>query len=213
MESYRIGKGGGSAYGGGWKPSPNKPADQRLVGTPGQVNQYGSFQTHIGDSGYGDYERHNTDHGTPNIHTNPHDHSIDWSNGYPDFSSPINYPGGAPDFSDVYGEGKSFMNGKMIMANSSQQNRFESISDFKWSMKCGGEVVFVWNGITYCCFSKLTPPGKTETMMYISKADSEQGHEFSEKWCANSDEVLEYMVGEDRLRDVITQVTVIERTI
>jgi hypothetical protein len=28
-----------------------------------------------------------------------------------------------------------------------------------------------------------------------------------------SDEVLEYMVGEDRLRDVITQVEVFERTI
>lgn len=90
---------------------------------------------------------------------------------------------------------------------------FTSISDFKWSMKCGGEVVFIWNGITYCCFGKLTPPGKTETMLYISKADCEENWEASEKWCETSDEVLEYMVGFDRLRDVITQVTVIDRTI
>ena len=80
-------------------------------------------------------------------------------------------------------------------------------------MKCGGEVVFIWNGITYCCFSNLTPPGKTETMLYISKADCEENWEASEKWCHDADEILEYMVGGDRLRDVITQVTVIERTI
>lgn len=90
---------------------------------------------------------------------------------------------------------------------------FTSISDFKWCMKCGGEVVFMWNGIKYCCFGKLAPHDKLETMMYISKADSEVSWEGSEKWCNDSDDVLEYMVGHDRLRDVITQVTVIERTI
>lgn len=31
MAPYRIGKGDGSAYGGGWKPSPKKPEDQRLI--------------------------------------------------------------------------------------------------------------------------------------------------------------------------------------
>jgi len=35
----------------------------------------------------------------------------------------------------------------------------------------------------------------------------------TEKWCNTADEVLEYMVGDDRLRDVITQVTVWDRTI
>ena len=37
--------------------------------------------------------------------------------------------------------------------------------------------------------------------------------EETEKLCNTSDEVLEYMVGADRLRDVITQVTVLDRTI
>jgi len=32
-------------------------------------------------------------------------------------------------------------------------------------------------------------------------------------WGSTSDDVLDYMVGPDRLRDVITQVTVIDRTI
>jgi len=34
-----------------------------------------------------------------------------------------------------------------------------------------------------------------------------------EKVCETADEALEYMVGSDRLRDMITQVTVFERTI
>ena len=33
------------------------------------------------------------------------------------------------------------------------------------------------------------------------------------KWCDTADEALEYMVGDDRLRDVITEVQVIMRTI
>ena len=55
--------------------------------------------------------------------------------------------------------------------------------------------------------------GSTESMMYISKADCEENWESTEEWCHDADEILEYMVGVDRLRDVITQVTVIERTI
>ena len=35
----------------------------------------------------------------------------------------------------------------------------------------------------------------------------------TEKWCDTADEILEYMVGGDRLRDVITQVNVWERII
>ena len=33
--------------------------------------------------------------------------------------------------------------------NSLEDNRFKSISDFKWCMKCGGEVEIEWNGIHY----------------------------------------------------------------
>ena len=115
-------------------------------------------------------------------------------------------------FDEVYG-GSLKMFGKIIPQNTPEQNRFTGISDFKWCMKCGGEVQFIWNGTTYCCFGKITPNGSTESMMYISKADCEANWESTEKWCHDADEILEYMVGGDRLRDVITQVTVIERTI
>jgi len=102
MEAYRIGKGGGSAHGGEWKPSPKKPQDQRFLGEPGQTSQ-SNKKTHIGNDGKADYERHETDHGNSKAHTNPHDHKVDWSKGFPDLGDPINYPEGAPPFEDVYG--------------------------------------------------------------------------------------------------------------
>ena len=105
------------------------------------------------------------------------------------------------------------MNSSFTSGNLNEGCSFTSISDFKWCMKCGGEVVFKWNGTKYCCFGKLKRPKDQTIMMYISKTESEEGWEDSEKWCETSDDVLEYMVGFDRLRDVITQVTVIERTI
>ena len=105
------------------------------------------------------------------------------------------------------------MQNRIIPTNTPEQNRFTSISDFKWSMTYGGEVVFRWNGTEYCCFSKIEHPENGKIMMYISKSDREDGWETSEKWCETSDDILEYMVGFDRLRDVITQVTVVERTI
>ena len=87
MAPYRIGKGGGSAFGGKWKPS--KPADYRFVGTPGSINNSYTkngelYQTHIGEDGYADMERHNTDHDRDD-HSNPHDHEITWEGNHPNW--------------------------------------------------------------------------------------------------------------------------------
>ena len=49
--------------------------------------------------------------------------------------------------------------------------------------------------------------------MLIFQAGLAEINSLSIKRCENADEILEYMVGEDRLRDVITQVEVFERTI
>ncbi len=100
-----------------------------------------------------------------------------------------------------------------IPQNTPEQNRFTSISDFKWSMKCGAEVQFVWNGVTYGCFGKIKPKEGNHTKMLICRSGSVEENTRTEKWCDTADDLLEYMVGNDRLRDVITQVTVIERTI
>ena len=58
---YRIGKGGGSAYGGQWKPS--KPDDRRFIGEPGSINRTtdcnGNLrETKIGVDGRAVKERH-----------------------------------------------------------------------------------------------------------------------------------------------------------
>ena len=86
--------------------------------------------------------------------------------------------------------------------NSLEDNRFKTISDFKMCMRSNAEVEFEWNGISYIINHYC---GKTS----ICEAYRPE----TEKFCNTSDEVLEYRVGPDRLRDVITQVTVIWRSI
>lgn len=84
---------------------------------------------------------------------------------------------------------------------SSENNSFRTISEFKECIIRGGEPVFSWNGICYgVCFH--------ENGYCIARTDGT-----SEKICTTPDQVLEYMVGTDRLRDVITKVDILSRTI
>ena len=69
-------------------------------------------------------------------------------------------------------------------------------------MRYGGEVVIGWQGKEYGIWSE-------DGIIRITSANAKTG----ERIYNTADEALEYMVGEDKLRDVITQVTVIERTI
>ena len=101
----------------------------------------------------------------------------------------------------------------VVGVNSLEDNRFKTISDFKWCMKHGGEVQFEWKGVSYCCFGCVCQTPGAEPRMIISQAGSAEVNRLTEMWCDTADELLEYMVGDDRLRDVITQVTVWERTI
>ena len=101
----------------------------------------------------------------------------------------------------------------MVPSNTFEDDRFKTISDFKWCMKRGGEVQFEWNNTMYCCFGRVVPTAGTAPKMLICQAGSAEVNARTEKWCDTADEILEYMVGEDRLRDVITQVKVWERTI
>lgn len=94
------------------------------------------------------------------------------------------------------------MENSIVSANSPEQNRFTTISDFKTCMRWHGEVEFAWKGVTY----NIT---HTENGIRISESFRQE----TEKICDTSDEVLEYMVGKDQLRDVITQITVLDRTI
>lgn len=199
MSSYMVSAGGGSAYGGDWRPS--KPEDERFLGNPGDINREGDKETHIGDNGKADRERHNTDHNRPDKHSNPHDHKIKWDERGPHPGPPINYSNGAPEFKKYEG---FYMGGKIISRNTPEQNRFKTISDFKWCIDRGGEVEFLWNGVRYGAVRYGTNNKITVYEAYKPE---------TEKVCDTTDDALEYMVGSDRLRDVITQVTVLDRTI
>ncbi len=105
------------------------------------------------------------------------------------------YPDGAPEFKVFRGSAMKYI------FNSDEENRFKTISSFKECIIRGGEPVFVWNGLQYgVCF-------------YGDKYCIALANGAQEKICDSPDDVLDYHVGEDRLRDVITQVTVLHRNI
>ena len=86
--------------------------------------------------------------------------------------------------------------------NSDEDNRFKTISEFEDCMIRGAEVLFSWNGITYT----ITHTADSISIMQSYCQETEILRE-------TADEILEYMVGSDRLRDVITKVHVIVRTL
>ncbi|MCB6501234.1 hypothetical protein LI148_12310 [Colidextribacter sp. 210702-DFI.3.9] len=208
MEPYLLGgatKGGGSAYGGKWRPNPKKPTDQRYLGTPGEINvtvmQNGDiYKTKIGSDGRAEIERHETDHNKGHKHSNPHDHLISWDtpDEHPLPGPPINYPDGAPEFKN-HGRNKS-MSDIIIAGNMN----FESISEFKQSLNWGAEIEFRWKGKTY----NVIRYG-TDNKITIYEANNPE----TDKVCESADDALDYIVGGDRLRDVITKVDVVARTI
>jgi len=88
--------------------------------------------------------------------------------------------------------------------------RFKTIAEFKDCMHRGGEVMFEWNGIDYTCCS-IRQNG--ERYYSIAQCGTAEVNRTTTKRSKTVDEMLEYMVGDDRLRDMITQVTVIDRTL
>ena len=206
MNPYLIGKGGGSAYGGQWKPNPNKPNDMAFVGEPNSRQRHfiptkkGGYwvEGKYNENGKADIIRHETGHGEGSGHSNPHDHKVEWvgPDNHPEWGEIINYPdGNIPDLKTYYWKGAH------IMAQYDPEAlRFKTISDFKWSMRYGAEVVIEWKNKEFGIWSDR------ETIRITTDHAAEQ--KFN-----SADDALEYIVCGDRLRDVITQVTVIDRTI
>ncbi len=91
-----------------------------------------------------------------------------------------------------------------------EQNRFTSIDDFKECMRWGGETVFIWKGRYYGAYSQLQKTPDSPIQKLICEVNIPNS-DATNKWCDTVDEMLDYMVGSDKLRDVITQVTVIDR--
>ena len=61
-------------------------------------------------------------------------------------------------------------------------------------------------------FSKLQRTPSSPIQILISQVLIDNMEE-TEKWCDTADEVLEYQIDGERLRDIITKVEVIDRTI
>lgn len=202
-------KGGGSAYGGEWQPK--KEADKRFLGEPGEIKSYTTgrgdkYKTIIGNDGRAAYDRHYTDHNQPHAHTNPHDHRIDWSNGYPDPQSPINYPDASavPELQDLLTIKTWSYKGITGMPEFLKFDTFESISEFKFCMNCsGGEVEFRWHGKDYACTHVQ------DGSMCISEANKQETALFS----SNIEEILDYLIDGQKLREIIKDVEVLFRSI
>ncbi len=89
-----------------------------------------------------------------------------------------------------------------LPSNSVEENRFETISDFKWCVDHGGEIEFEYNDVIY----NITHP---EGKIHISQAFKEETGVF----CDSADEVLEYIIEGKKLREIIKDVIVWDRTI
>jgi hypothetical protein len=98
-------------------------------------------------------------------------------------------------------------------------HRFASISDFKQCMSQGGEVEFDWKGkgysITHVANKILIGEGHYLDADGVphNVADDEVVETPLDNFFDSSDGVLEYVVGGDRLRDIVTEIEVIYRTI
>ena len=102
--------------------------------------------------------------------------------------------------------------------NSFEENRFQTISEFQWCVNNGGEVEFEWKGNVYGIVHPndriLIGIGYYERdgKYYNLNTDKEHTEE-DELWGDTADDILEFDVGGDKLRDVITQVKVWSRSI
>lgn len=211
LEPYRVSKGGGSAYGGQWVPNPNKPNEVILKGSPNTIQRHyipgknGGYwvQVKYGDDGWAVKIRHETIH-TPNQdHTDPHDHIIEYDPSHrpiyvkPQINYPIElYPDGAPEFKVYYQSGVTYM----AFYYNAEELRFKTISEFKRSLHDGGEIVIEWCDRSYGIFFN-------GTQFYLTSQDG------STDYFQTADDLLEWHICGDRLRDVITQVTVLDRAL
>ncbi|MDR2525414.1 MAG: hypothetical protein LBC83_04370 [Oscillospiraceae bacterium] len=159
-----------------------------------------------------------TDHDNPWAHSDPHDHPIDWSKGYPGFGKPINYPDGdAPDF-DGYDFDFSKRKAAATMPYTPDMHRFHTLEEFKQSMKCGAEVQLLYREKSYTIFP--TYPGFNIGEGYRLIDDKPynvgDGALVPDIYGSNYDtidQLLDHEIEGTKLRDIITQVEVTDRTI
>ncbi len=162
-------------------------------------------------------ERHFTEHAPNGIHTNPHDHTIDWSKNFPDFSSPTNYKNSTtPTFEKFIGElfgeiSENIQGDEKSMKNykyNPDDYKFETLGEFKFYLSCGANVGFEYNGIEYgieAMFDENTGK-KIENCYNIWIYD--------ERFLAEDitlEEVLDFKLDGVKIRDLILTAEITER--
>ena len=165
-------------------------------------------------------ERHFSDHDNPKKHTAPHDHMIDWSQGFPDFQPQINYPdGNIPEF-------KQFQKESQIMEQAwefpvlteeeqekrLEENRFESLSDFQWSLRHGKEIEIEYRGKCYGIFyypESYYSNGSGNPAEYELLELYVENQEETERWCKTMDELLNVRLDQVPLREVVVSPEVV----
>jgi len=206
-------KGGGSAFGGEWRPS--KAEDERFLGKPGEIittiKENGEkFSTKIGEDGKGAMERHWTDHNQPWAHSETHDHYIIWNpdRGTPSLGHSINYWDGIiPEFK-LFEVKKAVGRTIDLRQYPDDVLNFKTISEFKWSLLDGGEIQFDWSGKGYGVFRlKQTPD--SDDMFYIGEDYKKE----TGTWYTTVDKTLDHLIDGVKLREIITQAHVTSRNI
>jgi len=205
--SYFTIKGNGSAYGGQWRPNPDKPWEERFFGKPSEIKETfiptkkGGYwvKTKIGRNGKAEYERQFTDHGRADKHSNPHDQEVIWSgpDNHPSLGTPINYfYGNVPEFKYYKITGENIM-------NYDYNEDYKTKYDFKDSVARHAEICFEWLGLEYGIFWM----DDDQWLVCLLGADDSQ-----DVYYKNIDDVMNHKIGNDRLIDICTKFTVIERT-
>lgn len=93
-------------------------------------------------------------------------------------------------------------------------NNYDSIADFKWSMTYGGELEFVWKDKGYTAFR--TEGGfnigewcyRDDEGNYRYKRNGEIYENYKGIWVKTVDELLDVELDGDKLRDIVTDITV-----
>lgn len=206
-------KGGGSSNGqssGNPEPEPvwipKDKESERFLGKPGEIKRTfistkkGGYwvETKIGSDGRATKERQYTDHGRLDKHSNPHDNIIGWKeNGEPDWIDEINYFGeDAPEFKYFKITGVSKMNNEY-------DGNFKSKEEFRSVIGRGCELCFEWKEIEYCIFRQ------NDKTWFFGLTGTDTSKDIS---LTTLDDVMNYKIDGERLVDICTKFTVIERT-
>ena len=224
----RAEKGSGSAYGGKWRPNPNKPNEVILRGEPNTIKRVfipttgksGGYNALVkyDENGWAIKIRHFTDHLQPKYHTDPHDVEITYDpvTGIPSYSKDINYwpedfPNGAPEFKSFLDIGGFYAMtvennpNTLVFEYDPEEMRFKTISEFRQFIKSGQLCNIAWQGKAYHICTLWI---KEERKILFAEIETEK-----ECFFDDVDELLNFQFDEFRLRDIITKVEVWERSV